>query len=132
MHIVAGTHVIRKDEKFYNVAYLFYPNGTVAQQAKLHLTPTEVNEWNMSKGDQLYVSEAEKGKGALLTCYDIEFPEIVRMAKARGADIIFCPCCIDYRHGFHRIRYSSHDRAIENQIYIVNRYQCITSFRKYF
>jgi len=44
----------------------------------------------------------------MLTCYDIEFPEIVRMAKAKGADVIFCPSCTDDRHGFHRINYTSH------------------------
>ena len=55
----------------------------------------------------------------MLTCYDIEFPEIVRMAKAKGADVIFCPSCTDDRHGFHRVRYTSHARAIENQIYVV-------------
>lgn len=119
MHIIGGTHVIRKGEHLYNVAHLFFPDGRVETQAKLHITPTEVTEWNMNKGDGLQVFETEKGTIAMLTCYDIEFPEIVRMAKARGADVIFCPSCTDDRHGFHRVRYTSHARAIENQIYIV-------------
>ncbi|WP_430510191.1 carbon-nitrogen hydrolase family protein [Gottfriedia solisilvae] len=120
MHIVAGTHVIRKGDRLYNVAHLFYPDGRIAEQAKLHITPTEVNEWNMSPGETFEVFETEKGKIAMLTCYDIEFPEIVRMAKAKGADVIFCPSCTDDRHGFHRVRYTSHARAIENQVYVVN------------
>lgn len=118
-HIIGGTHVIRKNNKLYNVAHLFYPDGTVATQAKLHITPTEVNEWNMAAGDELHLFDTEKGRIAILTCYDIEFPEIVRMAKARGADVIFCPSCTDDRHGFHRVRYTSHARAIENQVYVV-------------
>jgi predicted amidohydrolase len=119
MHIIGGTHVIRKGDKLFNVAHLFYPDGRVAEQAKLHITPTEVNEWNMSAGDSLEVFETNKGTIAMLTCYDIEFPEIVRMAKAKGADVIFCPSCTDDRHGFHRVRYTSHARAIENQVYVV-------------
>jgi predicted amidohydrolase len=119
-HIIAGTHVIRKDNKLYNVAHLFYPDGRVAEQAKLHLTPTEIQDWNMTPGEDLQVFETSKGTIAMLTCYDIEFPEIVRMAKAKGADVIFCPSCTDDRHGFHRVRYTSHARAIENQIYVVN------------
>ncbi|MER2114781.1 MAG: carbon-nitrogen hydrolase family protein [Solibacillus isronensis] len=118
-HIIGGTHVIRNNDKLYNVAHLFYPDGTVATQAKLHITPTEVNEWNMAAGDELHLFDTEKGRIAILTCYDIEFPEIVRMAKARGADVIFCPSCTDDRHGFHRVRYTSHARAIENQVYVV-------------
>lgn len=119
VHIIGGTHVIEKDGKLRNVAHLFYPNGEVKMQAKLHITPTEVHEWNMSKGDGLNIFETDKGKIAILTCYDIEFPEIVRMAKARGADVIFCPSCTDDRHGFHRVRYTCHARAIENQVYVV-------------
>ena len=119
MHIIGGTHVIRKEGKLFNTAHLFYPDGRVAQQPKLHITPTEVKEWNMMPGDGLQVFETEKGTIAMLTCYDIEFPEIVRMAKARGADVIFCPSCTDDRHGFHRVRYTSHARAVENQVYVV-------------
>jgi predicted amidohydrolase len=119
MHIIAGTHVIEKDGKLYNTAHLFYPDGRVGEQAKLHITPTEVKEWNMAPGDSFQIFETDKGKIALLTCYDIEFPEIVRMAKAKGADVIFCPSCTDDRHGFHRVRYTSHARAIENQVYVV-------------
>lgn len=119
MHIIAGTHVIEKEGKLYNVAHMFYPDGRIAEQAKLHITPTEVEEWNMSAGDSLQVFVTDKGTIAMLTCYDIEFPEIVRMAKAKGADVIFCPSCTDDRHGFHRVRYTSHARAIENQVYVV-------------
>lgn len=119
MYIIGGTHIIRKDEKLYNVAHLFYPDGRVAEQAKLHLTPTEVEEWGITPGEGLEVFETGKGTISLLTCYDIEFPEIVRMAKAKGADVIFCPSCTDDRHGFHRVRYTAHARTIENQLYVV-------------
>lgn len=119
MHIIGGTHVVNRDGRLYNVAHLFYPDGRVEEQAKLHITPTEVHEWNISAGDSFRIFDTEKGKIAILTCYDIEFPEIVRMAKAQGADVIFCPSCTDDRHGFHRVRYTSHARAIENQVYVV-------------
>lgn len=119
LHIIGGTHVISRNGKLYNVAHLFYPDGRIEEQAKLHITPTEVDEWNMSAGDQFHVFDTAKGRIAILTCYDIEFPEIVRMAKAKGADVIFCPSCTDDRHGFHRVRYTSHARAIENQVYVV-------------
>jgi predicted amidohydrolase len=119
MHIIGGTHVIAREGNLYNVAHMFYPDGRIVEQAKLHITPTEVNEWNMSAGEDFRVFDTEKGRIALLTCYDIEFPEIVRMAKAKGADVIFVPSCTDDRHGFHRVRYTSHARAIENQVYVV-------------
>jgi predicted amidohydrolase len=119
MHLIGGTHIIEENDNLYNTAFLFYPDGTIAEQRKLHITPTEVKEWNMAAGSQLQVFPTEKGNIAILICYDIEFPEIVRMARARGADVIFCPSCTDDRHGFHRVRYSCHARTIENQVYVV-------------
>ena len=119
IYIIAGTHVVEVNGKLRNTAHLFYPDGRIGTQAKLHITPTEVHEWNMSRGEGLEIFDTDKGKIAILTCYDIEFPEIVRMAKAKGADVIFCPSCTDDRHGFHRVRYTSHARAIENQVYVV-------------
>ncbi|MGG1617411.1 carbon-nitrogen hydrolase family protein [Paenibacillus sp. NRS-1782] len=119
MHIIGGTHVVQRNGRLYNTAHLFYPDGRVVTQDKIHITPTEVHEWNMAPGEGLNVFETSKGKIAMLTCYDIEFPEIVRMAKAKGADIIFCPSCTDDRHGFYRVRYTSHARAVENQVYVV-------------
>ncbi|MFL1673897.1 carbon-nitrogen hydrolase family protein [Paenibacillus dendritiformis] len=119
MYLIGGTHVIEREGKLYNMAHLFCPDGTVEEQAKLHITPTEVTEWNMAAGDGVRVFHTEKGTIAILTCYDIEFPEIVRMVRAQGADVIFCPSCTDDRQGFYRVRYCCHARAIENQVYVV-------------
>lgn len=119
MYLIGGTHIIEEAGKLYNTAYLFSPDGSIGQQRKIHVTPAEVKEWDMGAGDKLMIFPTAKGNIAILTCYDIEFPEIVRMAKARGADVIFCPSCTDDRHGFHRVRYCCHARTIENQVYIV-------------
>ncbi|WP_027091481.1 carbon-nitrogen hydrolase family protein [Cohnella thermotolerans] len=119
MYIVGGTHVTRAGDKLRNTAFLFAPDGRVFTQDKLHITPTEREEWNVSPGEGVSVFETEYGKIGLLTCYDIEFPEIVRIVRAQGADVVFCPSCTDDRHGFYRVRYCCHARAVENQIYIV-------------
>lgn len=119
MHLIGGTHITSENGKLYNTAFLFYPDGRVGQQKKIHITPWEVKGWNMGAGDSLQIFETEKGKVAMIICYDMEFPEWVRIAKARGADVIFCPSCTDDRHAFHRVRYTSHARTIENQVYVV-------------
>lgn len=119
MHIIGGTHITEESGKLFNTAFLFYPDGRIGEQKKLHITPTEVKEWNMDAGNSLQVFDTDKGRIAILVCYDVEFPEIVRMARARGADVLFAPSCTDDRHGFHRVRYTCHARTIENQIYVV-------------
>jgi predicted amidohydrolase len=119
MWIVGGTHVTRTGDQLRNTAFLFAPDGTVHTQDKLHVTPTERDEWNLKEGDGVQVFDTPFGTVGVLTCYDIEFPEIVRMVRAKGADVIFCPSCTDDRHGFYRVRYCCHARAVENQVYIV-------------
>jgi predicted amidohydrolase len=120
MYVLAGTHVTRSGSgQLRNTAYLFAPDGRRFTQDKLHITPSEREAWNVSAGESVQVFETEYGKIGLLTCYDIEFPEIVRMVRAKGANVIFCPSCTDDRHGFYRVRYCCHARAVENQVYIV-------------
>ncbi|MDG0789551.1 carbon-nitrogen hydrolase family protein [Cohnella ginsengisoli] len=119
MYLFAGTHVTRREEGLRNTAFLFKPDGSWHMQDKLHITPSEVQAWNVQPGDGVEVIDTPFGKIGLLTCYDIEFPEIVRMVRAKGANVIFCPSCTDDRHGFHRVRYCCHARTVENQIYVV-------------
>lgn len=118
MHLIGGTQIIREGDRLLNAAHLFYPDGQIAIQPKLHLTPPEVSNWHLSPGESLRVFPTSKGPIAILTCYDVEFPEIVRMARAKGANVLFCPSSTSDRHGFHRVRHCCHARAIENQIYV--------------
>jgi predicted amidohydrolase len=117
--ILAGTQIVADGNKLYNTAHLFHPDGRVDTQRKLHPTPTERRAWGIAGGESLKLVELPFGKAALLTCYDVEFPELARQARARGAQAIFCPSCTDDRHGLYRVRYTAQARAIENQVYVV-------------
>jgi predicted amidohydrolase len=117
--ILAGTQIVAEGNKLYNSAHLFHPDGRVDVQPKLHLTPSEESAWGLAPGEALKLVELPFGKAAVLTCYDTEFPELARQARARGAKVIFTPSCTDDRHGFHRVRYTAHARAIEDQVYVV-------------
>lgn len=119
MTIVAGTHVHAHEGGLRNTAHVFLPDGRVELQDKLHLTPTEVSPWALAPGGELRVLDLPFGRAAVLVCYDVEFPELARQARARGADILFVPSCTDDRQGFHRVRHCCHARAIEDQVYVV-------------
>ncbi len=72
----------------------------------------------MQPGNSLEVFDTDMGKVAILICYDIEFPELARIAVERGARIIFVPFCTDERQGYLRVRYCAQARCIENQIFV--------------
>ncbi|BDG61211.1 carbon-nitrogen hydrolase family protein [Caldinitratiruptor microaerophilus] len=117
--ILAGTHLTPQGERTTNTAHLFDPAGGVHTQSKLHLTPCEVDPWELAAGEAVHVFDTPLGRLAVLVCYDIEFPEAARAAAEAGADILLCPAATDDRSGYWRVRYSCHARAVENQVFVV-------------
>ena len=120
INIIGGSHFVKEeDENIYNIAYLFRRDGTIEKQYKLHITPNERKWWGISAGDEVNVFDTDCGKISMLICYDIEFPELARIATDKGANIIFTPFCTEDRQGYLRVRYCSQARAVENQVYTV-------------
>ncbi|MBD8071063.1 bifunctional GNAT family N-acetyltransferase/carbon-nitrogen hydrolase family protein [Bacillus sp. PS06] len=119
VNIIGGSHFVEEDDKIYNIAYLFRRDGTIEKQYKLHITPNERKWWGISRGDKVRVFDTDCGKIAIQICYDIEFPELARIATEQGAKIIFTPFCTEDRQGYLRVRYCAQARAVENQIYTV-------------
>lgn len=119
VNIIAGTHIIEEAGLLYNVAFLFRRDGTIDQQYKLHITPNERRWWGIEGGRALRVMDTDVGKVAINVCYDVEFPEVARLATDQGVRILFVPYCTEDRQGHLRVRYCAQARAIENQIYVV-------------
>nr|WP_148296448.1 bifunctional GNAT family N-acetyltransferase/carbon-nitrogen hydrolase family protein [Halalkalibacter hemicellulosilyticus] len=119
VNIIGGSHFVEEEGKIFNISYLFRRDGTIEKQYKLHITPNEKRFWGISGGDKVNVFDTDCGKIAIQICYDIEFPELGRIAVDQGANIIFTPFCTDDRQGYLRVRYCSQARAIENQVYTV-------------
>jgi len=119
INIVAGSHFVVEEDNLYNASYLFRRDGTFEKQYKIHITPHEKKWWGVKSGDKMKVFDTDKGKIAILICYDCEFPELARIATSKGAKIIFVPFNTDDRRGYLRVRYCAQARAIENQLYVI-------------
>ncbi|UTR14146.1 GNAT family N-acetyltransferase [Salipaludibacillus sp. LMS25] len=117
VNIIGGSHFVEEDGKIFNIAYLFRRDGTIEKQYKIHITPNERKFWGIHGGDKVEVFDTDCGKIAIQICYDIEFPELARIATEKGANIIFTPFCTDERQGYLRVRYCAQARAVENQVY---------------
>jgi len=119
LNIIGGSQFTIEDEKLFNVSYLFRRDGTLGKQYKLHATPNERRWWGVSNGDKLEVFDTDRGRIAILVCYDVEFPELARIATAKGARILFVPFNTDERYGYLRIRLCAQARCVENHVYSV-------------
>ncbi|MCB9567785.1 MAG: GNAT family N-acetyltransferase [Myxococcales bacterium] len=119
VNIIGGSHLAVENETLYNIAYLFRRDGSVDKQYKLHITPSEAHWWGVSPGDRVSVFDTDRGKIAILICYDVEFPEAARIAAAKGANLLFVPFNTDIRSGYLRVRSCAQARCIENHIYAI-------------
>ncbi len=119
INIVGGSHFEMDGESLYNTAFLFRRDGTIERQRKLHITALERRWWGIQPGDALRVFDTDRGKIAILIGYDVEFPELARIAFDQGAQMIFVPINADDRRGYLRGRYCAHARCVENPIYLV-------------
>ena len=118
VNVIPGTHFVVENDRLYNVAYLFGRDGTIGKQYKLHITPSERRWWGVEPGERLEVFDTDCGKIAICVCYDIEFPELGRMAANQGAGIIFVPFNTDTRQGYLRVRCCAQARCVENHQFV--------------
>jgi len=119
INIIGGSQFCIEDGALYNVAYLFRRDGSVGRQYKLHITPSERRWWGVSPGDHLEVFDTDRGRIAIMICYDIEFPELSRMAVRKGAQLLFVPFNTNERYGYLRVARCAQARCIENHVYVV-------------
>lgn len=76
----------------YNAAVLVGPDGFVGKYRKMYLPTHSVFEEKryFRPGYQTGVFETELGKIGLIICYDIFFPEVSRLTRLEGAQLIVC------------------------------------------
>lgn len=119
VNIIAGSQFVIEGDTLFNISYLLRRDGTLDSQKKIHITPSEAHWWGVTGGDSVEVFETDRGPIAIAICYDSEFPELVRVAAAKGADILFVPYNTNDRFGHMRVKVGCQARCVENHLYVV-------------
>jgi len=76
----------------YNTAVLVGPEGIIGKYRKMHLPTHSVFEEKryFRPGYQATAFDTEVGKLGLIICYDIFFPEVNRLTRLKGAQLMVC------------------------------------------
>jgi predicted amidohydrolase len=94
MHIVFGMPALSEKTKatLYNTAVLVGPNGVIGKYHKMYLPTHSVFEEKryFRAGYQSAVFNTPIGKLGLCICYDLFFPEVTRLARLAGAQLLVC------------------------------------------
>jgi 5-aminopentanamidase len=88
--IIGGFCELGADGNLYNSAAVVDASGTRAVYRKAHLWDAEKLVFTPG-GAQPPVVDLEVGRVAVMICYDLEFPEWVRLPVLAGADLIAAP-----------------------------------------
>lgn len=118
LNVVGGSQFVVEHDTLYNTAYLFGRDGAIGKQYKIQITPSERKWWGVSPGDRVEIFETDCGPISIQICYDIEFPELTRIAAQKGAQMVFVPFNTDTRHGYLRVRHCALARCVENHLYV--------------
>jgi predicted amidohydrolase len=94
IHIVFGMPALSEKTKatLYNTAVLVGPNGVIGTYHKMYLPTHSVFEEKryFRAGYQSAVFNTPIGRLGLCICYDLFFPEVTRLARLAGAQLLVC------------------------------------------
>jgi predicted amidohydrolase len=118
----------REGDRIYNTAVFFDADGNmVARYRKMHLFDTDPvpgarpyqESATITSGSELVTLEREGLPLGLATCYDLRFPEMLRMLALRGAEILLVPAAFTLETGRDHWEVLVRARAIENGCYVL-------------
>ena len=89
MYVIA-VYLVRENGRVLNRASIFDRQGKlVGAYDKFNPTDYELQKWGVTPGSDLPVFDLDFGRIAIMICYDVFFPEMVRLYSFKGAEIVF-------------------------------------------
>lgn len=111
----------------YNTSFIFDENGKlIGKYRKIHLFDVNIKDKMnfresdvLTPGSEVPVINTKWGKIGVAICYDIRFPELMRIMALKGAKIIFVPAAFNTTTGPEHWETLFKSRALDNQLYMV-------------
>jgi omega-amidase len=126
IYIVAGSIPELDNNKLYNSSFIFNRNGEIiGSHRKMHLFDIDIpgkiifkESETLSPGNQITVVDTEFCKIGVAICYDMRFPELLRVMTLKGAELVVIPGAFNMTTGPAHWETLVRARAIDNQLYV--------------
>lgn len=126
VYVVAGSIPEFYEQKLFNTCFVFNRNGEIiGRHRKIHLFDIDIKgkmvfkeSEVLSAGDDITVVDTELCKVGIAICYDIRFPELMRLMVLKGAEIIIIPAAFNMQTGPAHWELLIRTRAVDNQVYM--------------
>ncbi|MFA0834542.1 MAG: carbon-nitrogen hydrolase family protein [Methanobacterium formicicum] len=126
VYIVAGSIPEKQDGNIYNSCFIFNPQGEIiGTHRKVHLfdidVPGEISfkeSETLTAGNQITVVDTPLCKIGICICYDVRFPELLRLMVLEGAELIVVPGAFNLTTGPAHWKPLIQVRAVDNQVFM--------------
>lgn len=127
VYLVGGSVPEQDGERVYNSSFVFGPDGNLlARHRKMHLFDVDLpggvtvkESSTLGAGEQVTVVPTEFCPVGVAICYDIRFPELIRLMALRGAKIIVIPAAFNMTTGPAHWDLVFRARAVDNQVFVI-------------
>ncbi|SET62405.1 Predicted amidohydrolase [Natronincola peptidivorans] len=127
VYIIGGSIPEKAGDKVYNTSFTFNKNGElIGTHRKMHLFDIDIEGKITFKesdivgyGEEVTVVETEYCKIGVAICYDMRFPELMRLLALKGAEVIVVPAAFNTTTGPAHWHETIKVRAVDNQVYFV-------------
>ncbi|NLK71849.1 MAG: carbon-nitrogen hydrolase family protein [Clostridiales bacterium] len=125
IYIIGGSIPEFDNGKIFNTSYVFDREGVlIGKHRKIHLFDIDIENGisfkesdTLSKGDKVTVVDTEYCKIGIAICYDMRFPELMRLMVQQGAEMIIIPAAFNMTTGPAHWDLTLRARALDNQVY---------------
>ncbi|AKL94407.1 amidohydrolase [Clostridium aceticum] len=127
MYIVGGSIAEKSHDKIYNTSFIFGPLGELlGSHRKMHLFDIDIKGKITFKesdvfeaGEKVTVVDTEFCKIGVAICFDVRFPELMRIMALKGAEVIIIPAAFNTTTGPAHWHDTIKIRAVDNQVYCI-------------
>lgn len=127
IYLVGGSIPEREENIIYNTSFVFGPRGELlAKHQKVHLFDVDLPDGlsfhesrTLGAGKSITVVKTDLCTLGVAVCYDIRFPELVRLMALMGAEIVILPAAFNMNTGPAHWELLLRTRAVDNQVFIV-------------
>ena len=125
---IIGGSIPELDEqgRVFNTSFVFDNKGNlIGKHRKVHLFDIDIKNGIrfkesevLTSGSDITIVDTPWGKVGVAICYDIRFPELIRIMALRGAKIVFIPAAFNMTTGPAHWELLFKSRALDNQIFV--------------
>ncbi|MEW5953314.1 MAG: carbon-nitrogen hydrolase family protein [Bacillota bacterium] len=125
VYLVGGSIPERDGSQVYNTSFVFGPDGRLlGRHRKIHLFDVDLpglsvrESSTLGAGEELSVIETGLCTLGVVICYDIRFPELIRLLALRGVQLLVAPAAFNMTTGPAHWDLVFRGRAVDNQLFV--------------